>query len=152
MIRNFGSHNSPFDLFSHFEWSHYSIAKRIGHRHGPRFLFQRYRLGVPRDSIVVGSVETRKGFEPIQMARSVKDLRIDFNGAMCRKNPGATAGGLFGKCWVGRAVCAQEELWRSACGGLDERLSMDLGLRSKKTRNNVSVFEVKQALNAIVSF
>ena len=129
-------HDGPLDFFSHFEGCDRGGTERVGYRHGPRLLFQRHGLRVPRDSIVIGSMETGKTLEPIQVARFVENLCVDFDSAMGRENPGATTTRLFGKCCMGRAVRSQEKLWRSASCGLHERLSMDLGLRTDTIEGN----------------
>ena len=77
---------------------------------------------------MIRTERTAKVFEPIQVTRLVEDLGVNFDGAMGREYPGATAGRFFCIRGVGGAVRAQEELGRSTGGGFYEGNSMDLGL------------------------
>ena len=68
--------DGPLNLFSHFQGRDCIATKLVRQWNFPWLLFQRHRFGVPRESIMIRSIETGEGLEPIQMTSLLKDLGV----------------------------------------------------------------------------
>src|SRR6516165_1928881 len=78
--------------------------------HQERLLPQRHPARIWRQAIKFRTIQRGKGLEAVERLLLLKDLGVSLQSTWRREDAGATAGGLFGRNRVRRAVGAEKEL------------------------------------------
>ncbi len=86
------------------------IGKRKMLGYGPVFFLQGNLIGIARQAVEVGAVETGEGLQFIQCLVLVEATRLEFDGQWCREYTGTATTGFLAIASMRCAVGTEEEL------------------------------------------
>ena len=130
----FRRYQLPCDAVVSTKGDHDIVVHRNQRCYSPGFLDQRNTGFVAGQTVEIGTVEAREGFESIQRIGLRKNFHVEFDDRLGSVDTGTSAGGLFVTTTVRCTVCAKEKSRVAACSRLDQRPPIRVDTCSTTTR------------------
>src|SRR5882762_1527749 len=123
---------APRDAFARPQRDQLLGTEWVVRRHLPRLLDERGLFLVPRQAVEVCTELGREPCQPPERACGLECLRVQLDTRMRREDPGTSAGRLFRKARVRRAVRPEKEPLVAARDRFEQGAPVELGLQHRQ--------------------